>query len=227
MFKSKKSKGSNGVTKTAETKRSSNQSTAVEGEEKKPLSTLVVSLIVSNLFTFVVAASGIFLSGHLQREQWKAEKYYALQSDLLTRRLGLLDRFLLVSRRQNEATVLDALLLAEAEKIKKARAENDKDAEMKILDETAETMRRIDAIKSEYLAVLQLAARLFGPMTQQAVTNIVQNHNFEVWRATEDEISAMTLALTSEALLDLGEVPASNGKLFSAKGRPQIPAQTP
>jgi hypothetical protein len=166
----------------------------------------------------------VLLSGYVQREQWKAEKYYTMQTDLLSRRLAVLDRFLRVSRRAKEALVLDRVMVNETDRLNVARQAHDLATEAQVLTETAETMRKYEDIQAEYLAVLQLGARLFGPKVRESVTTIVSRHNFEAWRSSEDEVAAMTQALSEEALLDLGDVPASNGDVFVARGDVATPA---
>lgn len=186
----------------------------------------VWALIGTNLFTFAITVCRVMLSGYLAREQWKAEKSYAVQSDLLSRRLTVLDRYLRVSRRANEAFVLNQVMINEKQRLDAATAASDVAAEAVLLNEIAETMRKYEEIQAEYLAVLQLGARLFGPQVRGVVLRFVQRYNFEAWRASEGDVAAMTQALSEEALLDLGEVPAKNGTTFVARGGPSPSAST-
>lgn len=183
-------------------------------------------LVGTNVFTFAITVCSVMLSGYLAREQWRAEKSYAMQSDLLSRRLAVLDRFLRVSRRASEALILNEVMINEKARLDAAREARDVTAQAVLLNEIAETVRKYEDIQSEYFAVLQIGARLFGPKVRGVVLRFVQRYNFEAWRASEEDVAAMTQALSEEALLDLGEVPAKNGATFVARGGPAPSAST-
>lgn len=179
---------------------------------KKQLTLTVVTAGLTLLATVV----GIGINQYFQQNQWRREKTYTIESDLLSRRFALMDRFLKVSRRDVELSTLKFLAQNNADEIGKALKQKDVATSYKLIRDGQDDARRLDEGRAEYLAVLTLSATIFGPKTQDAIKTIMTNHNPNVWEADEQEKSAMVKAMSTELGWGLPDVPINTNQSFNA-----------
>jgi hypothetical protein len=182
---------------------------------------------VSTVLTIFLTAylTGLYSSRDIketitaQQQQWVAQKKYDVQVDLLKRRFDLLDRFLKISRRQEELDALKAKIGIDLDQVAVAQGKKDATLAYQWIRQSAEDSNRFDDLKGEYIAVLNLAAMLFGDKTRAAVSDIVATHNPDIWNASELQIDNMANAMSAEMFTDLGEVPGKSGQTFRAEAK--------
>lgn len=172
------------------------------------------------LLTFCLTLLATLLSGgfaqRFQQAQWNREKTYTIETDLLSRRFALVDRYLKVSRRDMELTTLKFLIQNNADEVNKALKRQDVTASYRLIREGQDDVRRLDEGRAEYLAVLTLSAAMFGPKTQHVIQGIISKHNPSVWEANEEEKGAMVEAMTSELGWGIPDVPINTNQSFIA-----------
>jgi hypothetical protein len=178
---------------------------------KRQLTLTVVTACLTLLGTLL----GIGINQHIQQGQWSREKAYTIESDLLSRRLALMDRFLKVSRRDAELSTLKLLVQNNVDEVSQALKQKNVEVSYKLIREGEDDTRRLDEGRAEYLAVLTLSAAMFGPKTQHAIQMIVKNHNPNVWEADEQEKNTMVEAMSAELGWGLPDVPISTNQSFS------------
>ena len=171
--------------------------------------------VVTTLLTLIATVVGIVINEHLQQRHWDQEKHYTIESDLLSRRFALLDRFLKVSRRDAELSTLKFIVQYNVDQVANAAKQKDAASSYRLIRDGADETRRLDEGRAEYLAVLTLSAAIFGPKTQHAVQTIIAEHNPNVWEADEEEKDAMVEAMSSELGCGLPDVPVNTDKAFS------------
>jgi hypothetical protein len=186
------------------------------GSTKFDFKAQLLTGVVTTLLTLIATVVGIAINEHLQQHHWDQEKHYTIESDLLSRRFALLDRFLKVSRRDAELSTLKFLVQYNVDQVGNAAKQKDAVASYKLIRDGADETRRLDDGRAEYLAVLTLSAAIFGPKTQRAVHAIIAKHNPNVWEADEEEKSAMVEAMSSELGWGLPDVPVNTDKSFTA-----------
>jgi hypothetical protein len=191
----------------------SENGTKTTGSEFK---TQLLTSVVATILTLIATVVGIGINEHLQEHHWHQEKTYTIESDLLSRRFTLLDRFLKVSRRDGELSTLKFLVQYNTDLVSNAAKLKDASTSFKLIREGTDEIRRLDDGRAEYLAVLTLSAAIFGPKTQHAVQTIIAKHNPNVWEADEEEKSAMVEAMSAEIGWGIPDVPINTNVLFKA-----------
>lgn len=192
-------------------RRSDDRESSNQSNFKKQLANSVLTACLTLIATLV----GIGFTQHFQQNQWNREKAYTIESDLLSRRFALLDRFLKVSRRDAELSTLKLLVQNNTDEVSKALRQKDVAASYKLIKEGEDDVRHLDDGRAEYLAVLALSAATFGPKTQHAIAAILAKHNPNVWEADEDEKATMVEAMSAELGWGLPDVPISTSQSFS------------
>jgi hypothetical protein len=180
----------------------------------------VVTIILTATLTGWYSSRDIKETITAQQQQWVAEKQYNIQSDLLKRRFDLLERFLKISRRQEELSSLKQQLYMDTNQIKVSLNDKNSTQVYEWIQKSAEDSNRFDELKGEYIAVLNLAAMLFGDKTRSAVTDIVATQNPDFWRASEMQIANMANSMSAEMFTNLGQVPGKSGTAFRAEAKP-------
>jgi len=165
-------------------------------------------IVLSALLTACITSLGVYLTSRYQLRQWHSEKMYTAETDLLSRRLGLVERFMKISRHQSDLMSLNALRQQDLKEMQEAVSNKDLAKVRQLMRQSSEDNHRFDELNSEYLAVMDMAVELFGPKTHAAVAVVLKNHNPQVWEASEKEQGNVVAAMTGEVLLNLGDVPA-------------------
>jgi|SRR5579859_4815197 len=175
------------------------------------------AIVLTAVLTACTTSLGVYLTGHYQWRQWRNEATYSIQTDLLSRRLGLVERFMRVSLRKSELASLYALRQQDLKEMQEAISRQDVAKAMLLMRQNSEDDHRFDELNSEYLTVMHMSVELFGPKTQDAVAVILKNHNPKVWETSAEERSNVIDAMSGEVLLNLADVPADT-KITAAIG---------
>lgn len=166
------------------------------------------TIVLTAVLTACTTSLGVYLTSRFQLRQWRSEKMYAIQADLLSRRLGLVERFIKISRHESDLASLYALKQQDLKEMQEAVSSRDVGKAWQLMRQNSEDNHRFDELNSEYLTVMTMAVELFGPKTQAAVAAILKNHNPQVWEASEEERGNVIAAMSGEVLLNLVDVPA-------------------
>jgi len=173
-------------------------------EQRTPWRTMVLTALMTIFPTLL----GVYVTNQYQLRQWGNEKMYTMQADLLSRRFGLVERFMKISRHESDLSSLYALRQQDLKEMQEAISNKDVAKARELMRQSSDDNHRFDELNSEYLTVMSMAVELFGPKTQAAVAVIVKNHNPQFWEASEEEKSGVVEAMSGEVLLNLVDVPA-------------------
>lgn len=186
----------------------SGRSSARANDERPAWRSIILTAILTAVLTACTTSLGIYVTSRYQLRQWHNEKMYTIEADLLSRRFGIVERFIKIANHESDLSSLYALRQQDLKDMQNAVSKGDLVKVIQFMRQNSEDNHRFDELNSEYLAVITMAVELFGPKTQKAVAVILKNHNPEVWEASEREKSDVVAAMSGELLLNLGDVPA-------------------